>query len=101
MAGKGSERFSGRFLTRGETSAFAHMADGYPMPSEGLGRPPISDRLYDHAVNLAVAMHIGDRGEPHEHARTIGVAQPPLDMALRIEFCRYLIDALHALVQPV
>ena len=47
MAGKGSERFSGRFLTRGETSAFAHMADGYPMPSEGLGRPPISDRLYE------------------------------------------------------
>ena len=47
MAGKGSERVSGRFLTRGETSAFAHMADGYPMPSEGLGRPPISDRLYE------------------------------------------------------
>ena len=47
MAGKGSERFPGHFLTRGETSAFAHMADVYPMPSEGLGRPPISDRLYE------------------------------------------------------
>ena len=47
MAGKGSERFPGHFLTRGETSAFAHMPDGYPMPSEGLGRPPVSDRLYE------------------------------------------------------
>lgn len=33
-------------LTPHETSAFVHKADAYPMPSEGLGLPPVSDRLY-------------------------------------------------------
>ena len=33
-------------LTSQETSAFAHDADAYPMPSEALGLPPVSERLY-------------------------------------------------------
>lgn len=36
-----------RFLTRTDTSALQRIADAYPMPSEGLGRPPESDRLYE------------------------------------------------------
>ena len=77
------------------------MAAAHEVANAIAAKPELPSVRYDHAVNLAVAMHIGDRGEPHEHARTVGVAQPPLDMALRIEFCRHLIDALHALVQPV
>lgn len=34
------------FLTREDTSALAHTADVYLMPSEGMGRPPVSDKLY-------------------------------------------------------
>ena len=29
-----------------ETSAMTHVADAYPMPSVALGRPGVSDRLY-------------------------------------------------------
>lgn len=36
-----------RFLARGETSALNHIADAYPMPSVGMGLPPISEQLYD------------------------------------------------------
>ncbi len=35
------------YLTREDTSALSHIADVYPMPSEGMGRPPVSDRLYE------------------------------------------------------
>lgn len=30
-----------------ETSALSHVADAYPMPSVGLGRPEVSDQLYE------------------------------------------------------
>ena len=33
-------------LTSHETPAFEHIADAYPMPSVGLGLPPVSDGLY-------------------------------------------------------
>ena len=33
-------------LTPHETPAFDHIADAYPMPSVGLGLPPVSDGLY-------------------------------------------------------
>lgn len=33
-------------LTSLDTSAMTHVADAYPMPSVGLGRPPVSDGLY-------------------------------------------------------
>lgn len=33
-------------LTPHETPAFLHVADAYPMPSVGLGLPPVSDGLY-------------------------------------------------------
>lgn len=33
-------------LTPQETFAFSHIADAYPMPSVGLGLPPVSDQLY-------------------------------------------------------
>ena len=33
-------------LTPQETPAFQHVADAYPMPSVGLGLPPVSDGLY-------------------------------------------------------
>ena len=33
-------------LTPHETPAFEHIADAYPMPSVGLGLPPVSDGLY-------------------------------------------------------
>ncbi|MCI1997933.1 MAG: citrate/2-methylcitrate synthase [Olsenella sp.] len=36
-----------RFLTPKDTSAFTHIADVYPMPSVGMGRPPVSDTLYE------------------------------------------------------
>lgn len=36
-----------RFLTSMETSALSHVADAYPMPSVGLGRPEVSDQLYE------------------------------------------------------
>ena len=36
-----------RFLRRSETSALDHIADAYPMPSVGLGMPPVSEQLYD------------------------------------------------------
>ena len=35
------------FLTREATSAFEDVADAYPMPSVSLGRPEVSDRLYE------------------------------------------------------
>lgn len=35
------------FLTSKDTSALSHIADAYPMPSEGLGRPAASDGLYE------------------------------------------------------
>ena len=35
------------FLTRDTTSAFEDVADAYPMPSVSLGRPEVSDRLYE------------------------------------------------------
>ena len=35
-----------RILTPQETSAFAHDADAYPMPSEVMGMPPVAERLY-------------------------------------------------------
>lgn len=40
------------FLTRKDTSALTHIADAYPMPSEGLGRPPESDQLYEGMQNM-------------------------------------------------
>ena len=40
-------RASGRpILTPRDTPAFDHVADAYPMPSVGLGLPPVSDALY-------------------------------------------------------
>lgn len=33
-------------LTPRDTPAFDHVADAYPMPSVGLGLPPVSDGLY-------------------------------------------------------
>lgn len=33
-------------LTTENTSAFAHVADAYPMPSQGLGIPPVAEQLY-------------------------------------------------------
>lgn len=33
-------------LTPQDTSAFSHSADAYPMPSVGMGLPPVSDQLY-------------------------------------------------------
>jgi len=36
----------GPTLTNVKTSALTHIADAYPMPSEALGMPPVSDGLY-------------------------------------------------------
>ncbi|MBP3894695.1 MAG: citrate synthase [Atopobiaceae bacterium] len=36
-----------RLLNRSETSALSHIVDAYPMPSVGLGMPPVSEQLYD------------------------------------------------------
>jgi citrate synthase len=36
-----------RYLTRVDTSALDRVADAYPMPSVGLGLPPIAEQLYD------------------------------------------------------
>lgn len=36
-----------RFIPASETTALKHVADTYPMPSVGLGRPPVSDQLYE------------------------------------------------------
>ena len=47
MADLPIERRRRRFLTRTDTSALQHIADAYPMPSEGLGLPPQSDQLYE------------------------------------------------------
>ena len=33
-------------LTPQDTTAFTHSADAYPMPSVGMGLPPVSDQLY-------------------------------------------------------
>jgi citrate synthase len=44
---KPAGRTKRRFLTPKDTSAFTHIADAYPMPSVGLGRPPVSDTLYE------------------------------------------------------
>ena len=35
------------YIPRNETSAFTHIADAYPMPSVGLGLPPVAEQLYD------------------------------------------------------
>ena len=43
---KRSKRTLG-YISRSETSAFTHIADAYPMPSVGLGMPPVSEQLYD------------------------------------------------------
>ena len=40
-------RRASRFLRRSETSALNHIVDAYPMPSVGLGMPPVSEQLYD------------------------------------------------------
>ncbi|WP_210388974.1 citrate synthase [Olsenella sp. HMSC062G07] len=47
MADSITQRIERRFLGRNETSAFSHIADVYPMPSEGMGRLPVSDTLYE------------------------------------------------------
>ena len=36
-----------RYLTEMDTSALDHIADAYPMPSVGMGLPPVSEPLYD------------------------------------------------------
>ena len=36
-----------RYLTEMDTSALDHIADAYPMPSVGMGLPPVSEQLYD------------------------------------------------------
>lgn len=36
-----------RFLTRSDTSALTHILDAYPMPSVGMGMPPIAEQLYN------------------------------------------------------
>lgn len=36
-----------RYINRNETSALTHIADAYPMPSVGLGLPPVAEQLYD------------------------------------------------------
>ena len=35
------------FIPASETTALEHVADTYPMPSVGLGRPPVSDQHYE------------------------------------------------------
>ena len=37
----------GPILSTLDTSAMTHVADAYPMPSKALGRPAVSDGLYD------------------------------------------------------
>ena len=37
----------GPILSALDTSAMTHVADAHPMPSKGLGRPAVSDGLYD------------------------------------------------------
>ena len=37
----------GTILTAADTSAMVRAMDGTPMPSEALGRPPVSDQLYE------------------------------------------------------
>ena len=44
---KGTRVSELRVLMRNETSALNHIADAYPMPSVGLGLPPVSEQLYD------------------------------------------------------
>ncbi len=39
-------------LTPRETSAFTHVKDAFPMPSVGLGTPPVSDQLYHGYENI-------------------------------------------------
>ena len=46
MANDNNTRRVSRFLSRNETSALTHIADAYPMPSVGLGLPPVSEQLY-------------------------------------------------------
>lgn len=47
MAESTEPRIPRRFLTSSDTSALSHVADAYPMPSEGMGRPAASDQLYE------------------------------------------------------
>ena len=42
------------YLTPENTSAFEHIVDRYPMPSVGLGRPEVSDLLYEGGRNVDV-----------------------------------------------
>ena len=46
MANNSLFRRASRILSRHETSALTHIADAYPMPSVGLGLPPVSEQLY-------------------------------------------------------
>ena len=48
-----------RFLRRSETSALDHIADAYPMPSVGLGMPPVSEQLYDGTAHEPVKLMAG------------------------------------------
>ncbi len=50
------------YLTRNETSALNHIVDAYPMPSVGLGLPPIAEQLYD-------GMNRVDKVPPELYAR--------------------------------
>ena len=47
MAENKRPKRASRFLRRSETSALNHIVDAYPMPSVGLGMPPVSEQLYD------------------------------------------------------
>ena len=45
-AGREAAKRELRVLSRNETSALNHIADAYPMPSVGLGMPPVAEQLY-------------------------------------------------------
>jgi citrate synthase len=42
------------YLTPENTSMFEHVLDQYPMPSVGIGRPEVSDLLYEGGRNVDV-----------------------------------------------
>lgn len=47
MASNKLPKRESQYLSHSETSALNHIVDAYPMPSVGLGLPPIAEQLYD------------------------------------------------------